>query len=66
MYTGPNLTFAELNEASADILYWWGRKKGYLKFGELGKNAWGMIKKGEFKKLMTAASAVIKQKIGLK
>ena len=66
IYTGPNLTFSELNTASADVLFWWGRKKGYLNFGELFKNATGMIKKGEFKKLGIAVSAVIKQKLGKK
>lgn len=63
IYTGPNLSYAELSAASADILYWWGKKKGHYKLVDNIKIAFGLFKRGDFSKFFNMSYAVLKQKI---
>lgn len=63
IYTGPNLTYRDLFSASADIIYWWGRKKGKNVFKTSIQNAVEMIKRGEIKKVIILGLAVLKRKL---
>ena len=61
IYTGPNLTYQDLFSASADIIYWWGKKKGQNVLKNSVGIALGMLRKGEIKKLGNLSFAVLKQ-----
>ena len=66
IYTGPNMTYQDLFSASADINYWWGKKKGQYTMKDNIKIAVDMLKKGDVKKLFSMTTAVLKQKVGIK
>ncbi len=63
IYTGPNVTYQDLFAASADINYWWGKRKGQYTIKDNIKIALDMLRKGDIKKLITMSFAVIKQNI---
>jgi anaerobic magnesium-protoporphyrin IX monomethyl ester cyclase len=63
IYTGPNLSYSEVSAASADILYWWMKKKGQINFKDNLKIALRLLKLGDFKKLSVMTFAVLKQKV---
>lgn len=65
IYTGPNLSYSDISAASADILYWWGKKKGQFKFSDNFKIAINMLKQGDFSKLVVMSLAVLRQKLGV-
>ncbi|MBU0957469.1 MAG: B12-binding domain-containing radical SAM protein [Nanoarchaeota archaeon] len=66
IYTGPHLSYSELISASADINYWWGRKKGQYGIKDNIKIAVDMLKQGDINKLFRMSLAVIKQKLSFK
>lgn len=63
IYTGPNLNYSEVSAASAEILYWWMKKKGQYKLSDNLKIALKMLKQGDLNKLAVMSISVLKQKI---
>lgn len=63
IYTGPNLTYSEISAASAEILYWWRKKKGQVSLRENLSIALKMMKQGDFSKLSSMSLAVLRQGI---
>lgn len=63
IYTGPNLTYSEVGAASAEILYWWGKKKGQVNFKDNLKIALQMLRQRDLNKLIFMTLSVFKQKL---
>ena len=61
IYTGPNLNYSELMEASAEINHWWGRKTGQqYSIRDNIKVAFDMVKEREFYKIYSMSKGVLK------
>lgn len=63
IYTGPHLSYSDVQAASAEILYWWGKKKGQISFRDNLKIALDMLRQGDLNKLTTMSISVLKQRL---
>ncbi|MBU1103990.1 MAG: B12-binding domain-containing radical SAM protein [Nanoarchaeota archaeon] len=63
IYHSENMDLNGLFEASADLYYWWNRKKGSFRFREQAGVVKGLIKRRDFLKIYAMGKSVIKRSV---